>query len=47
MIFWTLVVAFTVLWYLLITVLVAYRGGRDIRQMIKRLTDAKYHDNQV
>lgn len=39
MIFWTIFVSGVLLWYVLVTLLVAVRGGRDIRNMIRKLEE--------
>lgn len=38
--FWTIVVAFVLIWYILVTVIVTIRGGKDIREMFRNM-DAK------
>ncbi|MCU0236436.1 MAG: hypothetical protein MUC72_05045 [Acidobacteria bacterium] len=37
--FWKLLTAFCLLWYGTITVYVAIRGARDIREMLRRLKE--------
>lgn len=39
--FWKLLAAACLLWYATITVYVAVRGYRDIREMLKRLRNKK------
>ena len=35
--FWTIFSGLTLTWYVVITLVVAYKGGGDIKRMIKRL----------
>ena len=37
--FWQAMIACVVLWYSTITIWVAIRGARDIREMVKRLDE--------
>jgi hypothetical protein len=39
--FWKLLTAVCLVWYSTITVYVAIRGARDIRDMLKKLKDGK------
>lgn len=46
MIFWSLFVLLVLIWYILVTAIVAYRGGKDIRNMIHDL-EKQHSDEQV
>ena len=38
-IFWTILCFVTVLWYIIVTAIVAYRGAKDIKNMIQSLKE--------
>jgi hypothetical protein len=40
--FWLLLVSFTIIWYLVVTALVAYRGASDIRKMLGEFKKEKH-----
>ncbi len=46
MIFWTIFVIMVLLWYAILTVIVGYRGGKDIRNMIDHL-EQQHDEKQV
>lgn len=35
--FWTIVVAFVLIWYVSVTIIVTVRGGKDIREMFRNM----------
>ena len=35
--FWFSLILATIIWYVIVTILVAFRGGKNIREMIKHL----------
>lgn len=35
--FWTIFSFLTIAWYIIVTVVVAFRGGADIKNMLKKL----------
>ena len=43
MIFWSLFVLFVLSWYIIVTAVIAVRGGKDIRNMIRRLEE-QHHE---
>ncbi len=43
--FWLLIVIVSIIWYSTVTVLVAFKGAIDIREMLKRMTVTKDKDN--
>jgi hypothetical protein len=44
--FWTAFVGMVLLWYILVTALVGYRGARDIRQMFKSVKETTEKNDQ-
>lgn len=38
--FWTIFVGVILLWYILVTILVGYKGAKDIRKILKQLRQA-------
>lgn len=47
MIFWSVLILLTLLWYAVVTLIIAYRGGQDIVQMINQLQEKEDHDKQI
>lgn len=45
--FWTILVIAILLWYILVTVIVAYGGGKDIKEMINKLEKEKNNEQQI
>ena len=44
--FWTIFCFVTIAWYVIVTVIVAFRGGFDIKRMLKKLDrEAKGHNS--
>jgi hypothetical protein len=39
--FWTIVSALILIWYILVTAIVAYRGGKDVLEMVRELEKKK------
>jgi hypothetical protein len=37
--FWTVFVSVILLWYLIVTIIVGYRGAKDIRKILKLLKE--------
>jgi len=37
--FWTVFVGVILLWYLIVTIIVGYRGAQDIRKILKNLKE--------
>ena len=37
--FWTVLCFLTITWYVVVTLIVSYRGGKDIKSMLKSLED--------
>ena len=37
--FWTVLCFLTITWYVVVTLIVSYRGGKDIKSMLKSLKD--------
>jgi hypothetical protein len=37
--FWTSVCFLTIAWYIVVTAIVAYKGGQDIKNMLKKLNE--------
>ena len=43
--FWTIFCFVTIAWYIIVTVIVAFKGGFDIKRMLENLDkEAKEHD---
>ena len=42
--FWTFLCFITIIWYIVVTAIVAYRGGKDIKNMIKSLKEKDYEN---
>jgi hypothetical protein len=40
-IFWTVLCFATIIWYIVVTAIVAYKGGIDIKNMLNKLEDEK------
>lgn len=40
-IFWTILCFATIIWYIIVTVIVAYKGGIDIKNMLSKMEDDK------
>ena len=36
--FWTIFSLLTIVWYIVVTIVVAFKGGQDIKEMIRRLS---------
>ena len=39
--FWTIVSALILIWYIIVTIMVAYKGGKDVLEMVKELGKQK------
>lgn len=45
--FWTIFCFSTILWYIVVTVIVAFKGGSDIKNMLKELgKEAEDHNSE-
>ena len=42
--FWTVFVGIVLLWYIIVTTLVGYKGAQDIREMFKGVTKPEETD---
>ena len=42
--FWTVFVGMVLLWYIIVTTLVGYKGAQDIREMFKGVAKAEKTD---
>lgn len=38
---WTIISFLVIIWYILVTIIVSFRGGKDIRQMLESLKEEK------
>jgi len=36
--FWTIFSLLTIVWYIVVTIIVSYKGGQDIKEMIRKLS---------
>jgi hypothetical protein len=41
-VFWTILCFVTIIWYIIVTAIVAYRGAKDIKNMIESLKEKGY-----
>ncbi len=39
--FWTIICSLVMLWYITVTIIVAFKGSVDIREMLDKLKDSK------
>jgi hypothetical protein len=39
--FWTILTFAVIIWYIVVTAIVAYKGSTDIKNMLKKLEDEK------
>ncbi len=37
--FWTIFVAVVILWYIIVTLLVGIKGGRNVKQMLSKMKE--------
>ncbi len=44
--FWSILCFFVISWYIMVMLIVAYRGGIDIKHLLRDLRSEKTHENE-